>query len=181
MRKRYFFIFTLAVAVLLAGHLYAQDHPCTRSQTDASGCKGEHKVVSMDYEGNTLYFCCTPDLEKFKSDPAKYYKAMTAKGMTFGSGLKPQETCPVMGNKINRDVFVNIDGVTIFACCAGCLDKIKADPAHHVKVLQERGETPVLCLSKGGCCDKSTCGKPCPKAGTSPCTRSAEQKVEPKT
>ena len=71
----------------------------------------------------------------------------------------------------------DLDGVTIFACCPGCLDKIKADPAQHVKILQEKGETPVLCLSEG-----CMSGKPCcPKGETPPCARTAEKEVKPQT
>jgi len=181
MKKHYFFIFTLAVAVLLAGHVVAQDKPCMKSKTDAACCKGDSKIVSLDYEGKTLYFCCASSMEKFKADPEKYFKAMEAKGLTFGSGLKLQETCPVMGGMINKEYFVQFEGATIFACCAGCIDKIKADPAHYVKVLQEKGETPVLCLSEGSCSGKFTSGMPCPKTGAPTCTRAGEKEAKPQT
>ena len=180
MKKHYFFIFTLAITVLLAGPVVAQEkeNPCAMGKATAPGCSGcASKQVSMDYEGKKIYFCCSSSMEKFNADSAKYLKAMEAKGMTLDSALKPQETCPVTGEKINPAVFVNVEGVTIFACCAGCLDKIKADPAEYVKILQEKGETPVLCLSEG-----CMSGKPCcPKTGTPPCARTAGKEVKPKT
>lgn len=56
--------------------------------------------------------------------------------------VKAQTTCPVMGGKINKDIFVDVKGKRIYACCAGCLPKIKADPDTYVKKILAEGETP---------------------------------------
>jgi len=54
--------------------------------------------------------------------------------------LKPQETCPVMGGKINKELFADVDGKRVYVCCAGCIKPIQADPAKYIKVLADRGE-----------------------------------------
>ena len=35
--------------------------------------------------------------------------------------LKPQETCPIMGSKINKALYVDVNGQRIYACCSACL------------------------------------------------------------
>lgn len=56
--------------------------------------------------------------------------------------LKPQTTCPVMGGRINKDLYVDHDGKRIYVCCRGCIRPIKADFEKYEKILAERGEKP---------------------------------------
>ncbi len=39
--------------------------------------------------------------------------------------LKAQTTCPVMGGKINKSLYVEKDGKRIYVCCKGCLTKVE--------------------------------------------------------
>ena len=41
--------------------------------------------------------------------------------------LKPQESCPIMGEPINKKLFVEQDGKRIYVCCTGCIAKVKAN------------------------------------------------------
>jgi YHS domain-containing protein len=55
----------------------------------------------------------------------------------------PEQTlCPVMGNPINPDVFIEYKGVTVYFCCWGCDDKFLAEPEKYIpklpKAVQER-------------------------------------------
>lgn len=87
--------------------------------------------------------------------------------------LKPQSTCPIMGEKINKSVFVDAAGYRIYACCSGCLEKIKADPEKAVATLESRGETPevrlVVCPECGEIKGSKACRNPdapkCEKCG----------------
>lgn len=66
-------------------------------------------------------------------------------GMTLAAvaqDLKAQETCPIMGNPIDKASFVDVDGLRFYTCCPGCNDKIKADPAAAIAKLKELGEKP---------------------------------------
>jgi rhodanese-related sulfurtransferase len=56
---------------------------------------------------------------------------------------KPQTRCPVMGGPINKAQFVDVKGYRIYACCPGCLPKIKADPEAALETLRARGEAPL--------------------------------------
>lgn len=52
-----------------------------------------------------------------------------------------QTTCPVMGGKINKDLYVDHDGKRIYVCCKGCIDPIKKDPVKYIKQLEAEGVT----------------------------------------
>jgi rhodanese-related sulfurtransferase/YHS domain-containing protein len=54
--------------------------------------------------------------------------------------LEPQKTCPIMGGKINKDLYVEAHGRRIYVCCKGCLSKVKADPEKAIQTLHKRGE-----------------------------------------
>jgi YHS domain-containing protein len=54
--------------------------------------------------------------------------------------LVPQKTCPVMGNQIDKSVYVDYKGKRVYFCCAGCPETFKADPEKYLKVLADRGE-----------------------------------------
>lgn len=65
-----------------------------------------------------------------------------AQGMQHaGEADKPAEevitqtVCPVMGGKINKDIFVEHNGRKIYFCCAGCPEAFKKDPARYMNKL----------------------------------------------
>lgn len=60
---------------------------------------------------------------------------------------KPQTKCPVSGKKINEKQYVDAAGKRIYACCAGCTGKIKADPEKYIKKIVDNGENPEIRLA----------------------------------
>ncbi|QJT10803.1 YHS domain-containing protein [Oceanidesulfovibrio marinus] len=53
---------------------------------------------------------------------------------------KPQDTCPVLGNKLtNKNTYVDYEGKRIYFCCPGCDAKFKADPEKYIKEMEEQG------------------------------------------
>ena len=52
---------------------------------------------------------------------------------------KAQETCPVMGGKISRKVFVDYKGKRVYFCCPGCIGKFQQDPEKYIKDLESKG------------------------------------------
>ena len=77
--------------------------------------------------------------------------------------VKAQTTCPIMGGKINKELYVDADGSRIYVCCGGCIAKIKEDPAKAIAKIKANGETPEA-LPKckkcaAGTCDKKRCAK----------------------
>ena len=52
---------------------------------------------------------------------------------------KPQANCPVMGGKINKDIYVDHKGKRVYFCCKGCVSKFKKNPEKYIKKLEEKG------------------------------------------
>jgi len=50
--------------------------------------------------------------------------------------LKPQTICPVMGNKINKNLYVDYNGKRIYVCCKSCINIVKKNPEKYIKILQ---------------------------------------------
>jgi YHS domain-containing protein len=51
----------------------------------------------------------------------------------------PQANCPVMGNPINKDHYVDYQGKRVYFCCAACPEEFKKDPAKYMKKLEQDG------------------------------------------
>jgi len=51
--------------------------------------------------------------------------------------LAEQTTCPVMGGPIDKNVFTEYQGKKVYFCCAGCVDKFKADPGKYISKLPQ--------------------------------------------
>jgi YHS domain-containing protein len=48
-----------------------------------------------------------------------------------------QTICPVMGNPIDKNVFVEYKGQKVYFCCKACVEKFKADPEKYVSKLPQ--------------------------------------------
>jgi YHS domain-containing protein len=54
---------------------------------------------------------------------------------------QPQTQCPVLGGKINKNVYADYKGQRIYFCCAGCDKEFKKDPEKYLKKLRDQGIT----------------------------------------
>ncbi|MDY7036179.1 MAG: YHS domain-containing protein [Thermodesulfobacteriota bacterium] len=79
---------------------------------------------------------------------------------TFGKEgeLKPQTICPVMGGKIQKNVYLDHQGQRVYFCCGGCKKVFLENPEKYMKKI---GEDKVLlesvqkkCPVMGGDIDK---------------------------
>ncbi|KMQ49869.1 hypothetical protein CHISP_3222 [Chitinispirillum alkaliphilum] len=61
-----------------------------------------------------------------------------AEGKTYSA----QQTCPVMGGEINREMYAEQDGKRIYVCCPGCIETIEQNFQKHVNILKESGQKP---------------------------------------
>jgi YHS domain-containing protein len=110
-----------------------------------------NKDIKAEIKGRTIYACCPDCLDTVKNEPDLYLKQESGnkkeekkeekkdgkqdekKEPTFlgkGDGV---ETCPVMGMPVDKDVKMEINGRTIYACCPGCLETIKENPDLYLK------------------------------------------------
>ena len=52
-----------------------------------------------------------------------------------------QAQCPVMGGKVNKNLYVDHDGKRIYVCCEGCVGAVKKDLDKYIKKLEAEGVT----------------------------------------
>ncbi len=50
---------------------------------------------------------------------------------------KPQTVCPLMGGKINKDIYTDYQGQRVYFCCAGCKPKFEKDPEKSMKKFEK--------------------------------------------
>ncbi|MDT8390854.1 MAG: hypothetical protein RRC34_10145 [Lentisphaeria bacterium] len=99
-----------------------------------------NKKLYVDHDGQRIYVCCQGCIAPLRKDFAKYAKKIEAAGETVA---KLQTTCPVMGGKINKKLYVDHDGQRVYVCCQGCIDTVRKDPAKYIEKLAGKGEVPV--------------------------------------
>lgn len=89
--------------------------------------------VSIEHNGEKVYFCCTGCVGKFKSDPSKYAAAL-ANSYTY------QTSCPVMDEPIKPNMFTTLaSGAKVYYCCNRCEKKLLADPEKYAVKLAAQG------------------------------------------
>lgn len=70
-----------------------------------------------------------------------------------------QKMCPVMGKKINKKFFVDVNNKRVYVCCKGCISAVKKNPKKYLKILQDRNEvvasTQTKCPIMGGKINKN--------------------------
>ena len=60
-------------------------------------------------------------------------------GQTTPEAGNAQTTCPVMGNSVNKEVFVDYHGKRIYFCCAGCDSTFMEDPDKYLQQMNAAG------------------------------------------
>jgi YHS domain-containing protein len=125
-----------------------------------TGEKIINKDVKDEFFGRTVNFCCGGCLAKAKAAPAAYVKeSYSAQVAAVSAMAKPDdhaahgdhhgaaaqgdgkflgkgdgvETCPVTGEPINKNVKAEINGQTVYFCCAGCIEPVKKNPELYLK------------------------------------------------
>ncbi len=73
--------------------------------------------------------------------PSDKSKVDSTKAIMHSKHLKPQTTCPVTGDAIDKKLFVDYQGKRIYVCCADCLAKVKKDPEAAIKKLESIGQS----------------------------------------
>ena len=116
------------------------------------------KDLYLDHDGKRVYVCCKGCIGTAKKDPQKYVKKLEAEGVTVA---KVQTTCPVMGGKINKDLYVDHDGKRVYVCCKGCIAAVEEQPEKYIKKLKTAG----VALNPAGKGEEETKGAHGPHGG----------------
>lgn len=94
------------------------------------------KADFVNYQGHRIYTCCEKCPAKITAFPDLWLFRMASAGY---APENVQTTCPVSGEALeNKDHFVEVGSMKIYACCEKCVKKIKADPARAMDTMQGR-------------------------------------------
>jgi YHS domain-containing protein len=105
---------TLFVAVVLSGGLLV-----------LNGCKKSEPAPTKT-SSNTM-----------QGMQGNEHAAMTTKAATETAAAGEQTICPVMGNPINKDIFVEYKGKKVYFCCPECKAKFEAEPEKYIAKLPQ--------------------------------------------
>ncbi len=76
---------------------------------------------------------------------------------------KPQMTCPISGEPVQKDIFVDVKGFRVYLCCEKCKAAVEADPDAALAKIKANGETaactPRAAGDKDKCCGDKAAGK----------------------
>lgn len=78
--------------------------------------------VSINFQGQKVFFCCAGCGKKFQNEPATYEAKLKAE-------FTQQVHCPVDGKPISPTISLEKEGATYF-CSEQCREKFKGDPAY---------------------------------------------------
>lgn len=161
-------MFTMIAMTAIFGYSNDMNHSTTPLTSKDSGKKNVLAVQTtcpvmggkidksqyVDYQGKRIYVCCPGCKGTVAKDPEKFIKKLESMGQsveilksaktgqTSMSKLVIQKTCPVMGNPIDKNIFIDYKGQRVYFCCTMCPAKFKQDPEKYLKKLNDLGEVP---------------------------------------
>ena len=129
MRTYSYMIITLLLAMFVVG---------LSVEGEAEANHKKHKKAKKVVE-KVVYYTCPMHPEERGVENGKCSEC----GMKLvKKTAKMQTTCPVMGGKINENMYADHDGMRVYFCCAGCKSKFESDPAKYIKKLRDAGVEP---------------------------------------
>ena len=94
------------------------------------------KSVSLDFQGQRIYFCCAGCDTDFLESPEKYFSEMKGRGEVTDS---IQQKCAVSGEKLeDHNTYLTLSGRKIYFCCKDCRSKFKRDKEKYVSHLGKK-------------------------------------------
>ena len=71
-----------------------------------------------------VYVCCEGCLNEFTKNAETFVAKMSKEER---EAIKANTTCPVSGEPVSKDKFVEFEGRKVYFCCDGCVEKYKKD------------------------------------------------------
>lgn len=92
-------------------------------------------ALSVPTDDGPVFICCKGCARKLQAEPEKYAAAVAEQREALAARPKVQVTCPVSGEPADPKVGIDHEGTEVHFCCAGCVDKYKADPGKYKSAL----------------------------------------------
>ena len=71
-----------------------------------------------------VYVCCEGCMSEFTKNPDAFVAKMSKEDR---EAIKANTTCPISGEPVSKDKFVENEGRKVYFCCDNCLAKYKKD------------------------------------------------------
>ena len=65
------------------------------------------------------------------------HAAMTEQDVSAEGAETEQTVCPVMGGKINKELFTEYNGKKVYFCCPGCEEEFNKNPEKYISKLPQ--------------------------------------------
>lgn len=88
-------------------------------------------AVSTTTSDGPVFFCCQPCIKKFEADGKKYVEKVADQRKALAAFPRTQVTCPVSGEPVKGDVFLEEKGRKAYFCCNNCRAKYEKEPAKY--------------------------------------------------
>jgi YHS domain-containing protein len=122
---------TLAVTLLSYSSVRAEDAPELKCPVSGHPASKEH---AAEHNGGKVYFCCENCPKAFAANTKKF--AAKANAQMVQDGQFKQVKCPLEGKPVNPAAVVEVAGVKVAFCCAGCKSKVaKAKGARQINLV----------------------------------------------
>lgn len=109
-----------AIAVFVGSLNAADEKPALKCPVSGQAAKADK---TAEFNGGSVEFCCGECPKAFAKDTKKF--AAKANLQLVQSGQLKQIKCPLTARPVAADKSVEVEGVTVGLCCAGCLAKAK--------------------------------------------------------
>ncbi len=124
MKKLKSHLLTLSIAVALV----------TAAGLMVGGCKGSDDETPAETQDSDEGHDHSMDMQNMQDQAESMAADMKDKAEEAAESIQ-QTTCPVMGNEIDKSIFVEYKGQKVYFCCPPCKEKFQANPeAYLVKL-----------------------------------------------
>ena len=106
--------------------------------------------VKTDTESGPVYFCCAGCIDKYKADPAKFEKEVAKQRGVLAKMDRIQVACPLSGEPIDKNAFVEQNGKKVYLCCNDCKTAFAKNPKKYAGKLAASYTYQTKCPVGGG-------------------------------
>ncbi len=100
-----------------------------------------NKEIYADYENKRIFLCCRGCETRFRVKPEFYVKQMEKRGVVLRK-LRKQSKCPVTGEGVTKEHFIDIREKRIRLCSKKCGDIVRKYPLRYLRIVSDNGEYP---------------------------------------
>ena len=146
----------VAAVFALSAYSHQTDDEMVKCAVSGEMIKKSDAKGSMEYKGETYYFCCDNCAESFKENPDKYIDQEGQEGHMHAhqhgeeqmhqqeNGTAVDPVCGMKVKKSDAKATYEYEGKTYYFCMEGCKEKFVENPEKYVQKENEKVTCPVM-------------------------------------